>query len=316
MGYNMPADEGLRGDVDLLSGSAPDAADEVAIDATSAEENHIAIGSTIKVLFQGPTQEFTVVGTVGFGGEKNLGGTTSAYFETETAQTVLGKAGFFDSIGVSAEDGVSQAELTKNLSAVVPEGTEAVTGKTVAQENSDAVQKDLKVVGILFMIFAGVALFVGAFIIWNTFTMIVTQRSREIALLRAIGATRRQVMRSLVLEAVLLGIGASAIGIGLGHGRRQGPDHPDGRGGVQPAEYVAAARAPDDRGLAARGHTGHRRRRTRAGPSRHQGAAGRGAARVDTRGGEAVEATCLHRPGTHRSRHGRDPVRPVRRTPT
>ena len=222
MGYNMPADEGLRGDVDLLSGSAPDAPGEVAIDATSAEDNDVAIGSTIKVLFQGPTQEFTVVGTVGFGGEKNLGGTTSAYFETETAQTVLGMPGFFDSIGVSAEDGVSQAELTKRLSAVVPNGTEAVTGKTVAQENSDAVQKDLKVVGILFMIFAGIALFVGSFIIWNTFTMIVTQRSREIALLRAIGATRRQVMRSLMLEAVLLGLAASAIGVGLGMGVAKG----------------------------------------------------------------------------------------------
>jgi putative ABC transport system permease protein len=222
MGYNMPADEGLRGDVDLLSGSAPDAPGEVAIDATSAVDNDIAIGSTIKVLFQGPTQEFTVVGTVGFGGEKNLGGTTSAYFETETAQTVLGMPGFFDSIGVSAEDGVSQTELTKRLSAVVPEGTEAVTGKTVAQENSDAVQKDLKFVGILFMIFAGVALFVGSFIIWNTFTMIVTQRSREIALLRAIGATRRQVMRSLLLEAVLLGVAASAIGVGLGMGVAKG----------------------------------------------------------------------------------------------
>ena len=222
MGYSMPADEGLRGDVDLLSGSAPDAPGEVAIDATSAEENDIAIGSTIKVLFQGPTQEFTVVGTVGFGGEKNLGGTTSAYFETETAQAVLGMPGFFDSIGVSAEDGVSQAELTKRLSAVVPDGAEAVTGKTVAQENSDAVAKDLKMVGILFMIFAGIALFVGSFIIWNTFTMIVTQRSREIALLRAIGATRRQVLRSLMLEAVLLGVAASAIGVGLGMGVAKG----------------------------------------------------------------------------------------------
>ena len=222
MGYNMPADEGLRGDVDLLSGSAPDAPGEVAIDATSAEDNDIAVGSTIKVLFQGPTQEFTVVGTVGFGGEKNLGGTTSAYFETETAQTVLGMPGSFDSIGVSAEDGVSQAELTKRLSAVVPDGAEAVTGKTVAQENSDAVEKDLKMVGILFMIFAGIALFVGSFIIWNTFTMIVTQRSREIALLRAIGATRRQVLRSLMLEAVLLGVAASAIGIGLGMGVAKG----------------------------------------------------------------------------------------------
>ena len=215
-GYSMPADEGLRGDVELLSGSAPTGPTEVAIDATSAEEHHIALGSTIKVLFQGPTHEFTVVGTVGFGGEKDLGGTTSAYFDTATAQRLLGQPGFFDSIGVRAEDGVSQAALADRLNAVVPEGAEAVTGHTVAKENADAVKKDLKLVGILFMIFAGIALFVGSFIIWNTFTMIVTQRSREIALLRAIGATRRQVMRSLVLEALVVGAAASAVGLGLG----------------------------------------------------------------------------------------------------
>jgi putative ABC transport system permease protein len=216
LGYSMAADESLRGDVELLSGDAPDSPNEVAIDATSAEENDIALGSTIKVLLQGPTQEFTVVGTVGFGGEKNLGGTTSAYFDTATAQQVLGTPGYFDAINVAADDGLSQSTLAQRLDAVVPDGTEAVTGATVAQENSDAIKEDLRFVGILFMIFAGIALFVGSFIIWNTFTMIVTQRSREIALLRAIGATRRQVLRSLVLEALMLGAAASAIGLGLG----------------------------------------------------------------------------------------------------
>ena len=96
----MAADETLRGDVELLSGDAPDGPDEVAIDATSAEENDIELGSTIKVLFQGPTQEFTVVGTVGFGDEKDLGGTTSAYFDTATAQQVLGSPASFDTIDV------------------------------------------------------------------------------------------------------------------------------------------------------------------------------------------------------------------------
>ena len=191
-GYSMAADEQLRGDVELLSGTAPTTGREVAIDATSAEENDIKLGDRIKVLFQGPSQEFTVVGTVGFGGEKNLGGTTSAYFDTETAQQVLGSPGFYDSIGVSADPGVSEAALTQRLSEVVPEGTEAVTGATVAQENSDAIEEDLKIVKILFMVFAGVAL------------------------LRAIGATRRQVLRSLLLEALMIGAGASAIGVGLG----------------------------------------------------------------------------------------------------
>src|SRR6266508_3134656 len=216
MGYSMPADTTLRGDVKLRSGSAPSGPHQVAIDATSAEEHQIAVGSTIKVLFRGPTQEFTVVGTVGFGGEKNLGGTTSAYFDAATAQKVLGSPGVFDAIDVSAEPGVSQAELARRIDAVLPDGAEAVTGATVAKEASDAINKDLKFVKYVFMIFAGIALFVGSFIIWNTFTMTVTQRAREIALLRAIGATRRQISRSLIIEALLLGVSASAVGIGLG----------------------------------------------------------------------------------------------------
>jgi putative ABC transport system permease protein len=221
-GYSMPTDEGLRGDLELRSGQAPQGPRQVAIDASSSEDHDIPLGSRIKVLFQGPTREFTVVGTVGFGGEKDLGGTTSAYFAPRTAQRVLGTPGVFDAIDVSADDGVSQAELAQRLGAVLPSGVEAVTGETVAQENSDAVQEDLSIVGILFSVFAGIALFVGAFIIWNTFTMIVTQRSREIALLRAVGATRRQVLRSLLLEAVLIGAVASAIGIVLGLGVAKG----------------------------------------------------------------------------------------------
>ncbi len=216
-GYSMPADEALRGEVELLTGRPPANGHEVAIDATSAEEHDIPLGATIMVLFQGPTQEFTVVGTVGYGdGIKDLGGTTSAYFDSKTAQKVLGAPGMFDRIDVRAERGVSQAELAERLSAVVPEGTEAVTGAAVAKENADATKENFKIVGIILGTFAGIALFVGSFIIWNTFTMTVSQRSREIALLRAIGARRRQVLGSLLLEALGLGLFASAAGFGLG----------------------------------------------------------------------------------------------------
>ena len=98
-----PTDESLRGDVKILSGEAPDGDHEVVIDATSAEENDIEVGSTIKVLFRGPTEEFTVVGTVGFGDDKDLGGSTSAYFDIDTAQRVLGTPGVFDTIDVERE---------------------------------------------------------------------------------------------------------------------------------------------------------------------------------------------------------------------
>jgi putative ABC transport system permease protein len=221
-GSTLAEDETLRGDVEILSGEAPDGRHEVVIDATSAEEHDIEVGSTINVLFRGPTEEFTVVGTVGFGDDKDLGGSTSAYFDIDTAQELLGSPGVFDTIDVGADDGVSQAELVDNLSTVVPDGAEAVTGATVSDENAKAVEADLKMVSILLTIFAGIALFVGGFIIWNTFTMIVTQRSREIALMRAIGATRRQIKRSLLLEAVLIGTGASAVGVALGIGVGKG----------------------------------------------------------------------------------------------
>ena len=222
MGYNLPDDEELRGETVIRSGHAPRGPHQVAIDASSAEDHDIALGSTIKVLFRGPTQEFTVVGTVGFGDSKDLGGTTAAYFDTDTAAQVLGQPGTYDSIRVSAADGVGAKALTQRLDAVLPDGAEAVTGAAVAKESSDAVNEDLAFVTIMFGIFAGIALFVGSFIIWNTFTMIVSQRSREIALLRAVGATRRQVMRNLVAEAFLLGAFASAVGLALGVGVAKG----------------------------------------------------------------------------------------------
>jgi putative ABC transport system permease protein len=222
LGASMPADVGLRGDVRIRSGHAPTGANQVVIDASSADHHHIALGSSIKILFHGPTETFTVVGTATFGGEKNLGGSTMAYFDVDTAQHVLGTAGAFDQIDVAAVPGMSQAALAARLNASLPAGTEALTGKAIAKEFSDNINEGLGFVTVLLSVFAGIALFVGSFIIWNTFTMIVTQRSREIALLRAVGATRRQVMRSLLVEALLLGIGASAVGILLGVGVAKG----------------------------------------------------------------------------------------------
>ena len=186
----------------------------------------------------------------------------------------------------------------------MPEGTEAVTGAAVAEENADATKENFKIVGIIFGTFAGIALFVGSFIIWNTFTMTVTQRSREIALLRAIGARRRQVMGSLLLEA------ARPRGRRLGDRARsrrrgrEGPQGADGRRRPRPAVHRAAGRRPARSGsrcwsgtvvtvVAAPG----------PGPARHQGAADRGAARVDPGRGEALEAA-----GRDRSRPSSPPV--------
>jgi len=216
MGYTLPADVKLRGDVNMATGRAPTGADEVAIDATAAAEHHIPLGSRIRMLFRGPSETFTVVGTVVFGKDKDLGGTTSAYFTGATAQRVLGTSGTYDEIHVRSNGDVSDATLAQRVNAVVPHGDEAVTGASAAAEASQVIKDQFAFVSVLFTVFAGIALFVGAFIIWNTFTMVVAQRIREMALLRAIGATRRQVMTNLLTEAVLLGVLASAAGVVLG----------------------------------------------------------------------------------------------------
>ena len=179
---------------------------------------------TIKVLFQGPTQEFTVVGTVGFGGEKNLGGTTSAYFDTATAQKRPRHARL---LRRDRRERRRRREPGRAGQAAQRRRARRRRGghrrRPSRRRTPTRSRRTSRSSGILFMIFAGIALFVGSFIIWNTFTMIVTQRSREIALLRAIGATRRQVMRSLLLEALLLGVAASADRHRARHRRRQGP---------------------------------------------------------------------------------------------
>ena len=266
--------------MEILAGEAPTNAHEVAIDATSAEENDIALGSTIKVLFQGPTQEFTVVGTVGYGdGVKDLGGTTSAYFDTDDRAEGARHAG---QVRHHRRERRGRAcprpSSPSGCRPWFPEGTEAVTGKTVADENADAIKENFKIVGIIFGAFAGIALFVGSFIIWNTFTMTVTQRSREIALLRAIGARRRQVMSSLLLEALMLGLAGSAIGLGLGLAVAKGLKALMDAVGLGPAVHLAAGRPQHHLGLDAGRHRRHRRRRPGSGPARHQGAADRGAA--------------------------------------
>ncbi len=216
LGSNLPSDPDLRGDVTLRTGRAPERPGEIAIDVSSAEKGDLAVGDRTTVLFRGSPETFTIVGTVGFAGEDDLGGSTSAYFDLATAQRVLGKRGVYDTIVVKADKGVSDSALAERVDATLPSGVEALTGQAVADEQSESVKEGLGFLRVALLGFAGIALFVGSFIIWNTFSMQVAQRTRELALLRAIGATRRQVMRTILAEALVLGLVASALGIVLG----------------------------------------------------------------------------------------------------
>jgi putative ABC transport system permease protein len=200
----------------LRSGREPQRSGEVVVDAVTAKDHKFAVGDKVKVLFRGPTEEFTIVGITGFGKADNLAGATLAIFDVTTAQRVFGKVGRFDSIDAKATEGVSALSLRDRVSGVVPAGVEVVTSQQVADESAKSVQQALGFFSTALLVFAGISLFVGGFIILNTFSILVAQRTRELALLRALGASRRQVRWSVVAEAFLVGLFASLVGLGLG----------------------------------------------------------------------------------------------------
>ena len=216
-GMSAPADNRI-GDVRYSTGRAPAAAGEVAVDAGTAESGSLAVGDRVRVLSQGPPEEFTVVGIARFGDADRLGATTTALFDLGTAQRVFGKVGQFDEIRVLGGEAVDPGELRDRLAGALPGDVEAVTGQAVVDEQTDLATQSLGFLNTFLLVFAAIAVFVGSFIIWNTFTILVAQRTRELALLRAIGATRRQVRRSVLGEALAVGVLASVLGIGLGLG--------------------------------------------------------------------------------------------------
>jgi putative ABC transport system permease protein len=162
---------------------------------------------------RGAPLDVTVTGIARIGGADSPGGATFTMFTTEAAQRYVGEVGKFDSISIAADKGVSQQELVERLEKVLPKGVEAVTGATVTEENQDAMREGLSFFNTFMLVFALVAVLVGGFIIFNTFSITVAQRTRENALLRAIGASRRQVLANVLLEALGVGLVASVLGL-------------------------------------------------------------------------------------------------------
>ena len=216
LGFNWFENE--ESAVELRTGEAPTSPTEVAIDAATARNNDFELGDRVQVLLQGPSRTFTLVGTIGVGEADNLAGATIAAFETETAQTLFDKEGLFDTIEVSGTGGTSAGELRSRIAGALPEGYEALTGEAVADEQAQSLQEALSFFNTALLAFGFIALFVGAFIIFNTFSIVVAQRTRELALLRALGATGRQVMASVFVESAIVGLLASIVGLGAGIG--------------------------------------------------------------------------------------------------
>ncbi|HEX6421221.1 MAG TPA: FtsX-like permease family protein [Acidimicrobiales bacterium] len=200
----------------LVDGRAPAAEGEAVIDRKSAKEAGFGPGDTVTVLVQGGPTEVTVTGIVTFGSADSPGGSTVVLFPPEVAQRLVGEPGKFDEIAIVAEQGISQSEIARRIAPALPEGVEVVTGTTITEETQDAIASGLSFVNTFLIVFAVIALLVGGFIIFNTFFITVAQRTRENALLRAIGASRRQVLAAVLVEALAIGLLASVVGVVAG----------------------------------------------------------------------------------------------------
>jgi putative ABC transport system permease protein len=189
---------------------------EVVIDVASSEDERYPVGSTVKLNTRGAASSFRVVGVARFGTVKSLGKATIAVFDLQTAQRLFHKQGRYDSVLVAGRPGTSGADVRHAVAAAVGRGAQVQTAEAQDRFTLDGLKKFIGIIKTVLLVFGGVAIFVGAFTIFNTLSITVAQRTREFAMLRMVGAARRQVLGSVMLEALALGLGASVIGIGVG----------------------------------------------------------------------------------------------------
>lgn len=213
-----PAGHGLEG-LAVVDGHPPLGPAQVVLDEKTAERGGYEIGDRVRMITAGRlTLAPRLVGVADFPEGGSLNGATLALFNTPTAQRLfLDGQDTFNDVWVTAADGVSQADLRDRVDAALPETYEVLTGDDAADESASDLLQAVSFLTTFLLIFAGIALVVGAFLIVNTFSILVAQRSRELALLRALGASRRQVTGSVLLEAFVLGLLGSTAGLGLGY---------------------------------------------------------------------------------------------------
>jgi len=203
----------------LPGGQPPRTSSQVVIDKRSADVGHFTVGDKVVVLTQLHPATYIITGIVTWGSADSPLGATITAFDPVTAARVLGQPGKVSQIEVEAAPGVSQSELVSRLQAAIRNpGIEVVSGQAVTAEGQESVHQALSIIGVFLLVFAFIALFVGSFVIFNTFSITVAQRLRELALLRAVGASRRQVMASVLGESLVIGIVASAAGLVAGIG--------------------------------------------------------------------------------------------------
>jgi len=212
LGVSWEGDDGLQG-VTIKEGRAPSGPDELAIDKATADTENFAVGDTVAYLTDVGTFEGTITATVGLGSADSFGGAQLVALDLDTALVNFGADGKVDAIDIAIVDGADVATVQTAIEEVLPPQIEIVTGEEVAQETADDVNQFVDVFGTGLLIFAFITAFVSAFIINNVFQITIGQRLRELALLRAVGASGRQVRWMITLEAFALGVLATIIGV-------------------------------------------------------------------------------------------------------
>ena len=197
----------------LVDGQWATGGSQVVIDQGTAEDQGWAIGDRIRAAAEGPAKQFTVSGIARLGDVESLGGATLAVFDLSTAQQLLDKEGQLDTIFLASDEGVTSEQLTANIEPQLPATAQVRTGDQQASADSSGISEGVDFIRYFLLAFAAIALAVGSFVIYNTLTITLAQRVREFATLRTLGASRKQIMRSVLLEGFALGVLASVLGL-------------------------------------------------------------------------------------------------------
>ncbi|MFF3404163.1 ABC transporter permease [Streptomyces sp. NPDC002659] len=217
-----PGKDGKDPAYTFTDGSGPVQDSQIALDEDSADKGKYRVGDTVRVAGNGPAKEYTLSGVFTTeDGAVNAGGSL-VLFNTPVAQKLYLRPGHFKDVTIAAAAGASDQKILDAVKPLLPKDARAQTGKALADEQAREIEQGLSNLNTMLLAFAAIALFVGIFLIANTFTMLVAQRTRELALMRAVGASRRQVKRSVMLEALVVGTLASVIGFVLGIGLATG----------------------------------------------------------------------------------------------
>jgi putative ABC transport system permease protein len=204
--------------LNLVDGTWADADGEVVLDAGTADEEGFQVGETVQISTLEPAQDFEVVGIARFGEVDSLGTATFAVFDLQTAQQLLHREGQVDEISVAGEEGTTPEQLISSIGPALPNDAQVRSATAEASEDKDDVSEFTNFIRYFLLAFAAIALFVGAFVIFNTLSITVAQRTREFATMRTVGASRRQILWSVIVEALAIGFVASVIGLFVGLG--------------------------------------------------------------------------------------------------